>query len=209
MGNQMSAYEWMSKSINQNLSQYEESDIEDAMIRLLRIKAKKNVHTLDERMDRDYSRLIEKVGDLEIVRTPLMYLNSFYLHLDGDVAMKYVQAALAEKGIRVGDDIELSSVSDLKDLYNTLQRTYKVTELASQLNVDVQKILEWLHFTIRAIEKIEHFDQRKKDTKESILKELEQMTGLGSIKQEIYDLLDWIEFSKLRKKAGYKTQPLT
>lgn len=209
MGNQISAYEWMSKSINQNLSQYEDNDIEDAMIRLLRIKVKKNLHTLDERMDRDYSRLIEKAGDLEIVRTPLTYLNSFYLCLDGDVAMKYVQATLAEKGIRVGDDVELNTVSDLKDLYNTLQRTYKITELASQLNVDVQKTLEWLHLTIREIEKIEHFDQQKKDTKESILKELEQMIGLDSIKQEIYDLLDWIEFSKLRKQAGFKTQPLT
>lgn len=209
MGNQISAYEWMSKSINQNLSQYEDNDIEDAMIRLLRIKVKKNLHTLDERMDRDYSRLIEKAGDLEIVRTPLTYLNSFYLCLDGDVAMKYVQATLAEKGIRVGDDVELNTVSDLKDLYDTLQRTYKITELASQLNVDVQKTLEWLHLTIREIEKIEHFDQQKKDTKESILKELEQMIGLDSIKQEIYDLLDWIEFSKLRKQAGFKTQPLT
>ncbi|MFC4683913.1 AAA family ATPase [Exiguobacterium sp. s149] len=209
MGNQISAYEWMSKSINQNLSQYEDNDIEDAMIRLLRIKVKKNLHTLDERMDRDYSRLIEKAGDLEIVRTPLTYLNSFYLCLDGDVAMKYVQATLAEKGIRVGDDVELNTVSDLKDLYDTLQRTYKITELASQLNVDVQKTLEWLHLTIREFEKIEHFDQQKKDTKESILKELEQMIGLDSIKQEIYDLLDWIEFSKLRKQAGFKTQPLT
>lgn len=209
MGNQMSAYEWMSKSINQNISQYEENDIEDAMIRLLRIQIKKNLHIRNERMDRDYSRLIERAGDLEIVRTPLTYLNSFYLCLDGEVAMKYVQAALAEKGIRIGDDVELKSVSDLKNLYDTLQRTYKVTELTSQLNIDVQKTLEWLHLTIRAIEKVEHFDQQKKDTKESILKELEQMTGLGSIKQEIYDLLDWIEFSKLRKKAGYKTQPLT
>ena len=209
MGNQISAYEWMSKSINQNLPQYEDNDIEDAMIRLLRIKVKKNLHTLDERMDRDYSRLIEKAGDLEIVRTPLTYLNSFYLCLDGDVAMKYVQATLAAKGIRVGDDVELNTVSDLKDLYDTLQRTYKITELASQLNVDVQKTLEWLRLTIREIEKIEHFDQQKKDTKESILKELEQMIGLDSIKQEIYDLLDWIEFSKLRKQAGFKTQPLT
>lgn len=209
MGSQISAYEWMSKSLNQNLAQYKDDDIEDAMIRLLRIKVKKNLNTLDERMDRDFSRLIEKVGDSETVRTPLTYLTSFYLDLNGDVAMKYVQAALSERGIRVGDDIELNSVSDLKELYDTLKRSYRVTEMASQLNVDVQKTLEWLHLKIRAIEKIEHFDQQKKDTKESILKEMEEMIGLDSIKQEIYDLLDWIEFSKMRKRAGFKTQPLT
>lgn len=209
MGSQISAYEWMSKSLNQNLAQYKDDDIEDAMIRLLRIKVKKNLHTLDERMDRDFSRLIEKVGDSETVRTPLTYLSSFYLDLNGDVAMKYVQAALSERGVRVGDDIELNGVSDLKELYDTLKRSYRVAEMAAQLNVDVQKTLEWLHLTIRAIEKIEHFDLQKKDTKESILKEMEQMIGLDSIKQEIYDLLDWIEFSKMRKQAGFKTQPLT
>lgn len=209
MGSQISAYEWMSKSLNQNLAQYKDDDIEDAMIRLLRIKVKKNLHTLDERMDRDFSRLIEKVGDSETVRTPLTYLSSFYLDLNGDVAMKYVQAALSERGVRVGDDIELNGVSDLKELYDTLKRSYRVAEMAAQLNVDVQKTLEWLHLTIRAIENIEHFDLQKKDTKESILKEMDQMIGLDSIKQEIYDLLDWIEFSKMRKQAGFKTQPLT
>ncbi len=209
MGSQISAYEWMSKSLNQNLAQYKDDDIEDAMIRLLRIKVKKNLHTLDERMDRDFSRLIEKVGDSETVRTPLTYLSSFYLDLNGDVAMKYVQTALSERGVRVGDDIELNGVSDLKELYDTLKRSYRVAEMAAQLNVDVQKTLEWLHLTIRAIENIENFDLQKKDTKESILKEMDQMIGLDSIKQEIYDLLDWIEFSKMRKQAGFKTQPLT
>lgn len=209
MGNQMSSYDWMSKAINQNLTKYEDEDIEEAMIRLLRIKVKNKIHTLDEQMDLDYSRLIEKTGDLETVRTPLIYLNSFYLCLNGDVAMKYVQSALAEKGIRIGDDVDLNNVSDLKDLYDGLKRAYKVAELASLLNVDAQKTLEWLHLTIRAIEKIEHFDQHEKDTKESILKELESMIGLDSIKQEIYDLLHWIEFSKLRKQSGFKTQPLT
>lgn len=210
---QTQEYDWLSHSIQRTLGQTNPDELMDAMVLLIKFKqqalqSKSQVNFTV--VDRDFSKLMERLMTSSSHQRSILMLNAIYLDLNATNIMKYLQYSFLEQGIRIGEALPLIDQANAPELYVLFKRSRTLCELAHRLGINVSKTLEWINITYSDIKKIPGYDSdTKRETIEEVLRELENMIGLSNVKKEVKELVQWLEFTTLRHQAGLKTSSVT
>lgn len=206
-------YDWLANSIHRALRQQDMNELLDAMVLLIKFKQQmmqSNSRMSVEVIDRDFSKLLDRLMISSSNHQTILMLNAVYLDLNAMNIMKYLQYSFQEAGLRIGEALPLIDQSNASELFILFKRSRTLCELAQRLGINVSQTLEWINNTYSDIQHIPGYDVKQKtETVDEVLRELENMTGLSNVKKEVAELVHWLKFNTLRQQAGLKTSPVT
>lgn len=150
-------------------------------------------------------------------------LHALTLHQEPSYNLTFVRAILRQIGFRPEEKLELNS--ELVHVYNVLDVQTQLKTVRSSLMIILQHhhSYEDAAYLLKFVENMEKELNERPDLAEVLerqdepvymsveqtLNELNQLIGLQQVKNKVMEISDWIMFSKLRRKEGLKSEPMS